>query len=295
MSKVVVIGSANIDIVYSVERLPRLGETVAGHDITKLPGGKGLNQAVASARVIDETIFLGSFGNNNSTEFLKASVNEDSLNLKHLKASDKEAGTAIITLCDNDNTIVVIPSANDDVDIEYIKANLDLITKDSVVVLQNEIRQEVNEFIIDYCYDNQITLIYNPAPARKIDLALLEKVTYFTPNETEADYIFDGLALDQIIQKYPNKVIVTVGKDGVVYFDDSLINIKPTPVDVVDTTGAGDTLNGIMASCLSQGLDLFKALEVAVNGATKSITKFGAQGGMPRRKDKSDENKWDFE
>ncbi|WP_423362940.1 ribokinase [Mycoplasma sp. P36-A1] len=295
MSKVLVIGSSNIDIVYNVDRLPKLGETIAGSNINKLPGGKGLNQAVAASRVFNNTYFLGCFGNESSKAFFKDILDKENLNIENVKQGNLEAGTAIITVCDNDNTIIVIPSANNEVDIDYIIKNISLFEKDTIVVLQNEIKQEVNEFIINYCYENNIKTIYNPAPARKINLDLIDKVTYFTPNETEAEFIFENMNYNQIIEKYPNKVIITIGKDGVMYYDKELINIKPSKVKVVDTTGAGDTLNGILAACIAENINLNTALEIAVKGATKSVTKFGAQGGMPYRKDQQDEKTWDFE
>jgi ribokinase len=293
MKQIVVIGSSNIDLVYHVEKLPKLGETIFGSDLKRLPGGKGLNQAVAASRIAEDVTFLGSFGFGSNQEFLKGKMQDESIDLTHLKETAVETGTAIITLTNNDNTIVVISGANNEVDIDYIKQHQGLLDN-SIVLLQNEIKQEVNEYIIDYCYREQIPLIYNPAPARKIDLSLLAKVTYFTPNETEASYIFDSDNYEEIVTRYPNKVIVTIGKDGVLYFADRLINIAPKPVQIVDTTGAGDTLNGILCASLAEGYDLKKALQRAVAGATLSVQVLGAQKGMPRMEDLQDEEKWNL-
>ncbi|MDF9867655.1 ribokinase [Bacilli bacterium PM5-3] len=293
MKQVVVIGSSNVDLVYQVERLPQLGETVFGSGLKKLPGGKGLNQAVAASRICNKVIFLGSFGHGNDSIFLKEFLSKEAIDISNLKESFTETGTAIITINNNDNTIVVIPGANDDIDIDYIKEHENLL-KESIVVLQNEIKQETNEYIINYCFENNIPLIYNPAPARKIDLDLLNKITYFTPNESEAKLIFETDNFEEIVKQYPNKVIITVGKDGVIYYDDKLINIAPNPVVPVDTTGAGDTLNGILAASLYEGYTLNKALQRSVAGATLSIMKKGAQTGMPTRKDLEDEKKWNL-
>ncbi|MDH6604285.1 ribokinase [Bacilli bacterium PM5-9] len=293
MKQVVVIGSSNVDLVYQVERLPQLGETVFGSGLKKLPGGKGLNQAVAASRVCNNVIFLGSFGHGNDSIFLKEFLSKEAIDISNLKESFTETGTAIITINNNDNTIVVIPGANDDIDIDYIKEHENLL-KESIVVLQNEIKQETNEYVINYCFENNIPLIYNPAPARKIDLNLLNKITYFTPNESEAKLIFETDNFEEIVKQYPNKVIITVGKDGVIYYDDKLINIAPNPVVPVDTTGAGDTLNGILAASLYEGYTLNKVLQRSVAGATLSIMKKGAQTGMPTRKDLEDEKKWNL-
>ena len=294
MKRVVVIGSSNIDLVYQVSRLPQLGETITGTGLKKLPGGKGLNQAVAASRVCNSVVFLGSFGNGSNRNFLNEALSKENINLLYLKETATETGTAIITLANNDNTIVVIPGANDDVDIEYIKQHEHLLTN-SIVVIQNEIQQETNEYIIDYCYENDIPIIYNPAPARKISLNIIDKITYFTPNETEAALIFGTDDYEKIVSLYPRKVIITVGKDGAIYYDNELINIKPLPTKVIDTTGAGDTLNGIFAASLYEDYSLKKSLERAVAGATLSVQKMGAQAGMPRKEELVDEEKWNLE
>ncbi|MDL2211596.1 ribokinase [Erysipelotrichaceae bacterium OttesenSCG-928-M19] len=293
MKQVVVIGSSNIDLVYQVTRLPQLGETIFGNDLQRLPGGKGLNQAVAAARVCENVIFLGSFGCGSNSAFLKDFISKENIDISQLKETNTETGTAIITIVENDNTIVVIPGANNDIDIDYIK-KYEYLLNDSIVVIQNEIKQETNEYIIDYCYKNEITLIYNPAPARKIDLKLLEKVSYFTPNETEASEIFESSNYNEIVKKYPRKVIITVGKEGILYYDNEVVNIAPQPTKAIDTTGAGDTLNGILAASLAENYTLHKALQRAVSGATLSIKKIGAQAGMPKKEEISDEKKWNL-
>ncbi|MDR1781896.1 MAG: ribokinase [Bacilli bacterium] len=281
MKKVIVVGSVNIDVVYKVDKLPQLGESIRGYDLMKLPGGKGLNQAIACKRVYEETIFLGCLGDD--TNLLKNVLLKDKINDKYLLKSNTSTGTAIITLTNHDNTIVVIPGANDEVSIEYIKDNISLFTKDSIVLLQNEIPQETNEFIIDYCYNNGIEVIYNPAPARLIDKELLKKISYFTPNETEARTIFNDDNLENIIKAYPKKVIITIGDKGVIYYDNEIVNIKAKKVDVVDTTGAGDTLNGILCAYLAQGYSLKDALTFATKGASIACLSLGAQAGMPSK------------
>lgn len=290
MKKVVVIGSANVDTVYNIERMPVLGETISGNNLNNFVGGKGLNQAVASKRVYDNTLFLGSIGSGNNSLFIKEQMDNELLDISYLKESNKQPGTAIISILNNDNMIVVIGGANDDVDVDYIKQH-EAILKDSVVLIQNEISQETNEYIINYCFENNIDLVYNPAPARKIDLSLLDKITYFTPNETEARYLFDEEDLDKIVLKYPNKVVITLGKDGVMYANDNKVVNSPVKnkVEVIDTTGAGDTLNGILCAYLAQGYEFEKSIEMAIKGATISTTKLGAQSGMPRKDELEDE------
>ncbi|MDR3215769.1 MAG: ribokinase [Bacilli bacterium] len=281
MKKVIVIGSSNIDLVYQVMRLPQLGETIHGHDLVKLPGGKGLNQAIACSRVYDKTIFLGCLGNDKL--FLDTFIKKEKLNTDYLLNSSTSTGSAIITLVNHDNTIVVIPGANDEVSIDYIKANIALFDKDTIVLLQNEIKQETNEFIINYCFENNIDVIYNPAPARLINKELLNKVTYFTPNESEASLIFNEDNLETIIKAYPQKVIITMGSKGVIYYDQEVVNIKAMKIDVVDTTGAGDTLNGILAAYLAQGYNLKDSLSYATKGASYACLTLGAQAGMPAK------------
>lgn len=284
MKKVVVIGSCNVDIVYEIDRMIALGETISGKNLKNFVGGKGLNQAVASQRINGNTIFLGSAGCGNNASFIKEKMKEEKLDIKYLKDSNKQTGTALISILNNDNMIVVISGANEDVDINYIK-EYEYLLKDSIVLIQNEINQETNEYIINYCHENEIDLVYNPAPARKIDLSLIEKVKYFTPNESEASYIFEENDLEKIVLKYQDKVIITLGKDGVIFgSNNEVINFKPlNKVDVIDTTGAGDTLNGILCAYLANNNDFEKSLKMAIKGATMSTTKLGAQSGMPRK------------
>ena len=284
MKKVIVIGSANIDLSFSVEKLPNIGETVLGSDLMKFVGGKGLNQAVACSKVSSEIIFLGCLGNKLNKDYILNELNNAKIDFSYLKQSKSETGLALISRINNDNSIIVIPGANNEIDIEYIKNNLHLF-KNCIVLIQNEIRQEINEFIIDYCFLNEIPIIYNPAPARKIDLELINKITYFTPNENEANFIFGSDNYEQIAKQYPNKVIVTLGENGIVYYDSKIHLIKPKPINVIDTTGAGDTFNGILCGYLANEFPLEQALRAAVVGATLSVSKIGAQTGMPSQKE----------
>ncbi len=137
------------------------------------------------------------------------------------------------------------------------------------------------EYIVDVCHQNGIKTVLNPAPAHHLPEELIEKVTYITPNETECEELFD-LDYESCLQKYPNKLIVTKGASGVDYYDgEKIINIPAHKVEVVDTTGAGDSFNGALCVGIVNGMELFEAIEYGNKVASYTIQKVGAQTAMP--------------
>ena len=198
-------------------------------------------------------------------------------------------GQAMITVGGGDNSIVVIPGGNECVDIEYVKRHEEHILEADMLVLQNEIPEETVAYVIRLAYDNQKIIVWNPAPAKKAEEELIRKVTYITPNEHEAGIIWDTEKeeIPVLLKKYPEKLIVTQGEKGVaVCTKDGEVRLVPArKVNVVDTTGAGDTLNGAFCFGLSNNMDIMDALEFANAAAGLSIQKSGAQKGMPTLED----------
>ncbi len=283
--KIAVIGSINIDMSFVSEHIPLKGETVFGKDIQYIPGGKGANQAVAIAKLGGDVTMFGCVGDdehgNNMIENLKK-YHIDSQYIK--KQKGVSTGLAVITVADRDNTIVVIKGANEYVDISYIDSIKDVLMNYDMFVLQYEIPYETLEYIIDWCYENNKTVIFNPAPAGYVSDAMFEKCTYVTPNEHEVLQIFNHqYTLVELLKKYLMKLIVTLGSRGVAVGlnDHEIYNAPARSVEVVDTTGAGDTVNGALAYALSKDMDIKDALMFANAAASLSIQKYGAQGGMP--------------
>lgn len=285
MREIYVIGSMSIDLVTESDRRPVQGETILGNKFFMTTGGKGANQAVSAARLGGDVYMLGCIGNDAFGQMII-----DNLQSNHVKTDyvetipDVPSGTATISLTDNDNSIVVVPSANYHVTIQQVSHMFEQMPADALIVLQNEIPLEVIEYVINQAYKKQLTVIYNPAPFIDIDTKLLDKVTYFTPNETEVVSLF-GQNYTDVIEQYRNKMIVTLGDKGATYFGDTLVNVPAESTTVVDTTGAGDTFNGALAVGISEGMTLTEAISFGNKAAAKSVTGLGAMGGMPYRKD----------
>ena len=153
-----------------------------------------------------------------------------------------------------------------------------------MVILQHEIPLETVHYIVEFCAEKEIPVVLNPAPAATIPLEIIEKVTYLTPNEHEAALIFGNqFSTEELLRRYPEKLVITQGQRGVsaALKSGEILNVPARPAKVVDTTGAGDTLNGAFSVKVAEGADLKTALTYANTAASLSTEKFGAQGGMP--------------
>ncbi len=271
MKKVLVIGSVNIDHVYSIEKMPLVGETMAAKSSNTFFGGKGANQAVAASVFGADTSFLGAVGDDQYKQsvinnFMKTGVNIGELAID----SQKNTGTAIIYSIDGDNSIVIERGANDIVNSHFIKDKQEYINSFDIIVIQNEIDESAINAVCEIKHDNQI-LIYNPAPFRNITPKLLEAIDFITPNETEYHELSEsGLTVSS------EKLILTEGANGVSYKGTNYPAIKVSPVD---TTGAGDCFNGVLAACLSMDMTITQAIKWAVKAATQSTLTLGAQNG----------------
>ncbi len=286
MSEIVVVGSINVDLVFACKQRPKAGETVLGEKFLTIPGGKGANQAVAAAKLGGNVSIIGCVGDDIYGKKMIENFAVNGVDTSMIEVLDISTGVAGIMVDQEDNSIVVVPGANKLLNIKKIDGHIDAIKNAKIVILQLEIPMEVIEYVVDICSTNHITTILNPAPAKKLAEELIKKVSYITPNEHEAIEIFGDDDLDDLLQLYPNKLIITQGEQGVVFHDgEKKQHIPSLKVEVVDTTGAGDTFNGALGRYLLAGEPLFKAIEYANKAAAISITKYGAQGGMPTREE----------
>lgn len=283
MGKIVVIGSINVDLVFTSDKRPQAGETVMGKTFSLIPGGKGANQAVAASKLGADTYMIACVGNDSNGEFSLKNLNDMGVNTRGVKIVDEvPTGLANIIVADNDNSIIVIPGANFAIGNDLIDENKNLILLADMVLLQLEIPMEVVEYVVDICFENKVRVLVNPAPAAPLKKSLIDRATYITPNEHELKLIFDNLDTDEVLKKYPNKLIVTMGSKGVKYHDGKEIRVIPSnKVDVVDTTGAGDTFCGALAAALVRGDSIRDAIIFANKAAAFAVTKLGAQSGMP--------------
>lgn len=290
MGKVVIVGSINVDMVFVSKVRPKAGETVLGEEFYIIPGGKGANQAVAASKLGADSYMIGCVGNDSNGEFSHVNLKNMNVNTDCIKkVNDVPTGVANIIVAEKDNSIIVIAGSNYKITKETIDKNKKTILDADIVLIQLEIPMEVVEYTAEICKKNNVKIMLNPAPAVELSKNLIQNSTYITPNEHELKIIFGKNNLedaDDLIKNYPNKLIVTMGSKGVKYFDGVEIrNIPAYKVDVVDTTGAGDTFNGGLAAALVRGEKLEEAIKFANKAAALSITKLGAQSGMPTLKE----------
>lgn len=294
MKNVVVVGSLNMDLVMEVQRIPKIGETIKGEKMSYLIGGKGSNQAVSACRLGSKVSMIGCVGQDEFGDKMLNHLKEEGINIEGIKRrKDTFTGIATIFVTENDNSIVVIPGANDFCDKELIDKNIETIKSADILITQLEIPIETVSYALKVAKENGVKTILNPAPASEISKEILSNVDFITPNETEFEIISgktfkNGNELEKEMIEWQSinsstRLIVTRGKDGSSYVDGYEVQtIKTIKVDVKDTTGAGDTFNGALAYGLINEISVREAVNFAGTAASLSVTKLGAQAGMPR-------------
>ncbi|MBD8837339.1 MULTISPECIES: ribokinase [Paenibacillus] len=285
MAKICVIGSSSMDLVVTSSRRPGAGETVLGDSFKTVPGGKGANQAVAAARLGAEVAMIGRVGDDAFGKDIVENFRANAVNTQNVKpVTHLESGTAHIILAEGDNSIVVVEAANREVTPAYVDEAAEVIRGADIVLIQQEIPEETVVHVSALCAEFGTPLLLNPAPARTLPQQVIDNAAYITPNEHEAEILFQGMSPAQALRQYPNKLFITEGSKGVRYFDGTEEILVPTyKVEAVDTTGAGDTFNAAFAVALAEGKALQESIRFANRAASLSVTKFGAQGGMPTR------------
>lgn len=290
---IVVVGSMNVDMVVSSERMPEKGETIVGHDFQMISGGKGANQAVSCARLGAKVKMLGAVGSDPAGQMIVSALQAAGIDTGAIAELDGSSGTAAIFHTSNDNRIIVVPGANERYAPDRLGPFEEAIAKAKVLLVQLEINFDTMARAIEVAKANRVRVILNPAPARPLPPSVLEAVNYLTPNETEFALLTgsnieteEELAerLRSFESAFPGKIIVTRGAKGCSYLSNGqLVTVTPPAVKVVDTTGAGDCFNGALAVQLSEGKPLAEAVEFAVKASALSVTVFGAQAAMPTR------------
>jgi ribokinase len=286
MGRVFVAGSINMDVVATADRHPKVGETVAGQAVHYFPGGKGANQAVAAARLGAEVALVGAVGDDAFGTQLHEGLMREGVSLDHVaRITDCGSGTASITVAEGENHIIVVPAANARVTPAQVERSQSTLASADAILVQMEIPLESVEATLRLGHKLGKPVILNPAPAQKLPTEWLKLTRYLTPNQHElaillgADGDEDFVAL---MKRTPAPVVLTRGSDGAWFRDGSEPQHQPGfKVDAVDTTGAGDTFNAALAVFLHEGIA--PAVRKACAAAALSVTKLGAQGGMPTR------------
>ena len=293
MGRVFVAGSINMDVVATAERHPQIGETVAGNAVLYFPGGKGANQAVAAAKLGAPTTLIGRLGKDAFGDELKAFLAAQGVDLSLVQqTSEAHTGTALITIANADNTIVVIPSANALVSPADVAAPV--LAKGDVAVSQFEIPLPSISAFFKRARAAGATAILNPAPAIEFDAQMLDLVDILILNESELGFLTKTELRDtddharfidaaRLLQTTKDKIIcVTLGKRGVLAFIEGEPLIIPgRTVEAVDTTGAGDCFVGAVAAQLAAGTSIREALDYANSAASICVQRMGAAPSMP--------------
>lgn len=283
---ITVIGSINMDLVVQTADFPKQGETTLGELFTTVPGGKGANQAVAAARLGGVVHMVANVGDDGFGEELLKNLQANSVNSEGVGiCKDTATGIANILLSDGDNRIIVVSGANFKLTPAQIDAMTEKIKASDLVLLQLEIPLPTIMHTLEICKELGIPVLMNPAPAGGFRQEFLPYVKYLTPNETECEQIF-GTDMETALENHPNQLIVTLGSTGARFFDGKEhVIVEAFKSNVIDTTGAGDTFNGALAYAIVEGFNLEDAVKFANAAGSLSVEKFGAQGGMPTRKE----------
>lgn len=291
MHKVYVYGSINYDLVMNTSRIPKNGETISGNGFFTNSGGKGANQATASAKLGAQTYLIGAVGNDAfGVECLNA-LEKYNVKTEFVRKVNTNTGVAMIIVSEGDNRIILDQGANykfDDEELNVIITNN--VEKNDIFVTQLETPIEQVEYALAIAKAKGAYTILNPAPANKLSSELLENVDLLIPNESELELLsnckidyndFNNSiinAIDVLKNKGVNDIIVTLGERGCYYNG----NIYPAyKTDVVDTTGAGDTFIGALANKLSLGNKIAESIQFCQFASSKTIAKKGAQISMP--------------
>ena len=285
--RVVVVGSINIDLVCAVPRLPRAGETVAGGVFAQHGGGKSANQAVAAARLGASVVFVGAVGEDELGVRAVEELESEGIDVSGVERVDAPTGVALIAVDEaGENQIAVASGANASLAV----SSLDL-SGSGVVLLCHEVSPEVVASAAALAEEAGWPVVLNPAPARDLPSA---RLAVLTPNASEAEELTGcadpAEAAARLVADTGAAVLITLGGDGALLLEraGSVQRLPALAVDVVDTTGAGDTVNGALAAELARGRPLREAAEFALVAAALSTRREGARGGMPSREDVED-------
>lgn len=295
LCNICVIGSINMDLVVRSPRFAKSGETLTAHSWDRVPGGKGANQAVALARLGARTTFCGCIGNDVFGELLRANLVRENANVANLIVnSEVGSGVAMIIVDDaGRNSIYVVGGANHTLRDSDIRKLAPVIQASHFVLLQLEIPCEANLEVIKIARENGVQVLLDPAPvpADRFPEALLQ-VDLLSPNATEAEML-TGIAVrdaanakeaaKSLAARGCQRVVIKLGERGALALEKNgqAWHIPAAPVDVIDTTAAGDAFSAALAFSLAHGKDLVAATQVACAAGAVAVGRAGAQPSMP--------------
>ncbi|MFL0168544.1 ribokinase [Candidatus Clostridium helianthi] len=301
MNKICILGSINMDMVVSINKMPLIGETIFSDNFKLAHGGKGANQAVAAQRLGSEVHMISKVGQDAYGLQIVNSLEKENINVDNIFRDDvSPTGTAIITV-DNEgnNSIIVVPGANMTLNLKEINKCKEVITCSDIIVSQFETPIEVTIEAFKFAKENEVITILNPAPAKDIPKELLKYTDIIVPNETEATTLTginvkDLESAKQAANIFFNNnvkyVIITLGDKGaaVISKEDGIL-IPAYKVNAVDTTAAGDSFIGAVSTKLTKSNLNINSLAEAVKFANKvsaiAVQREGAQPSIPSLKE----------
>ncbi len=291
--KIVVIGSANTDMIVRTTHIPRAGETVLGDNFIQSRGGKGANQAITAARLGAKVTFVARLGKDRFGQDAFEAYEKEGINTKYIVWDEASpTGVALIIIdSEGEDIICTAPGANGKLSTDDIYKAEEAIKSADCVLLQLEIPMKTVESAIRLASKYHVRVVLNPAPMAKLSEDMLEMVDVLTPNETEAsalsgNYVSHPRDLAFNVKRKFNikNVIVTMEKEGAVILglhNSTPVEVRSFPVDAVDATGAGDAFNGGLVVALARGDNLEDAVRYANAVGALATTRFGAQSSLP--------------
>lgn len=295
-AKVTVLGSFVVDLMGRTPHLPTAGETVKGSVFKLGPGGKGSNQAVAAKRIGANVTMITKIGKDDFADIALDNFKLEGMDCTYIyRDNNRPTGAALIMVDEvtSQNIILVTLGACENINEQEIENARISIEKADVFLSQLETNIDAVEFAVNIAYEAGVRVVLNPAPVQPIADYLYKKINVFIPNEVEAS-LLSGITLDSsnsilqaaqvFLDKGVENVIITLGGEGALIANhETHLFINAIPVNVVDTTGAGDAFTGAFATALAEGKDVFQAAKFASAAAALSVTKIGTAPAMAYR------------
>jgi ribokinase len=296
LKPIVVVGSINIDLVATSDRLPVPGETIFGNVFNTFFGGKGANQAVAAAKLACPVVMIGKVGEDAFGSQLIDGLSQAGVETQFVGRAAGASGVALIlTDQHGENSIVVVPGANGQLMPSDLEQQEDVLRDAGLILTQLEVPLETVEALAQIAKKHQVPLVLDPAPAQALPSSILCNVRWITPNEVEARHLLqksgpelpESEAAEQLLAAGVSHVVLKLGARGALVVEDMKTKtlVPGFQVKAVDTTAAGDAFNGAFAVAILRGKTAPEAARFANAVAAISVTRRGAQPSMPDAKE----------